>query len=770
MRLKTIIRSLFSNRLNSSIIIISLATGLAYMNLISVFLIREFKADGFQKNNNRIYALQADDPFSKGQKMYYIRYGAAEYMKDNFSEIEDYCRIINASPSKVQVNNQNFFEEKKTIAASSNFFTFFSYQLIAGSAEHALETEQDLVISEKLALKYFGIPNPVGQKIVFTNGNTEVDMAVSGVFKKPTESSQMDFEMVRLIGEKDSRSYLLLSENANIPQLEEKFAQNRETIPIVHDGTPGTHYLKSMQEAYFDTSRSQSIEKNRSKTDLLIALIIALMILGVAIFNYLGLINNRLMENTKEYAIRKVNGGSKNNLVTGFMQETIILVGFAFAVSLVFTIWGIPFFNHLTASFITTEYIFKMGNLFLLFIIPAVILIVTLVFAFLRISKKIQPDSLKPGKTGMNGKFNIPAFNITQVAISVILIIGSIIITKQINYITNKNIGLNKEVIEVKIPRQYKDASAAFKEELEKHSSVEIISMANASPVLEHYMLLLHYQENGVDKQYTPGVFPGDQNFTRVLGIEIIKGEDFSENAESNHNKCIINESMEALFPDQDLIGKPLPGNEENTVIGICKDFHYGSLKTIIAPSYIAYSNEGFYLLVKPVPGQTTQARKAVTEVWNKLITDFPLNMESIGDRYEWMHRENANYAKLIGACCIISVFLSMVGLFSVSYHASRRRTKEIGIRKVNGATILEILALLNKDFVIWVIIASVIALPIGWYFMNKWLENFAYKTSLSWWIFALAGLLALGIVLLTVSFQSWKAATKNPVESLRYE
>jgi len=267
-----------------------------------------------------------------------------------------------------------------------------------------------------------------------------------------------------------------------------------------------------------------------------------------------------------------------------------------------------------------------------------------------------------------------------------------------------------------------------------------------------------------------PAVFVGDENYLKALGIQMISGDDFSENAASNKNKCIINESLAALFPNQDLIGKILPGSKSNIVIGICKDFHYGSLKEVIEPGYISYGSDGFYLMVKPAANQYAQARQAVAATWDKLIGDFPLNMESINDRYEWMHRENKNYAKLISACGIISIFLSMIGLFAVSFHTSRRRIKEIGIRKVNGAKISEILALLNKDFVIWVAIAYIIAIPLGWYFMHKWLESFVYKTSLSWWIFALAGLVALGIALLTVSWQSWRAATRNPVEALRYE
>lgn len=770
MRLKAVFRSLLRYRLNSSIITVSLAIGIACMNLITLFVVRENNADGFHKNEDRIFALQADDPFRKGQKMYFIRNGAAEYMKDNFSDVEDYCRIINAAPNKVEVNKQSYFNDKKTIAVSSNFFTFFSYALISGAPEHVLETKSDVVISEKLALKYFGIPSPLRQKITFTNGDEQEEMFVSGVFRKPQSSTQLDFEMVKLIGETDSRCYLLLCQNANTEQLEANFEQNKEIIPIVHAGTPGTHYLKSLKDAYFDTTRRQTIENSRDKNDLKIALVIALMILGVALFNYLGLVNNRLVEKTREYSIKRINGSSKMNLVGNFMKEIAVLCGLAFIFSFILMIWMVPFFNQLTSSAISLPYLLSLQNLALFSCIPLLILVTSFLFAILKIEKCLQVQVLNSGKLSLNSKFNIPAFNIAQLVVSVILIVGAITILKQMNYITNKDIGLNKEVLEVKIPRQYKDLAKVFKTELEKNSAVETISLANASPVLEHYMLLMEYEENGTQKQYTPAGFPGDEKFPEVLGIEIVKGQGFSENASSNKNKCIVNESLAALFPGQDLIGKALPGSESEIVIGICKDFHYGSLKEVIEPGYIPYTDDGFYLMVKPEANQMADARVAIAAVWKELIPDFPLNMETIGDRYEWMHRENQNYAKLIGGCSFISVFLSMIGLFAVSFHSSRRRIKEIGIRKVNGAKISEILTLLNKDFVFWVAIAFVIAIPVSWYFMDKWLESFVYKTSLSWWIFAIAGVGALIIALLTVSTQSWKAASRNPVEALRYE
>jgi putative ABC transport system permease protein len=231
-----------------------------------------------------------------------------------------------------------------------------------------------------------------------------------------------------------------------------------------------------------------------------------------------------------------------------------------------------------------------------------------------------------------------------------------------------------------------------------------------------------------------------------------------------------INESFIKLFAGQNLIGKPVPGMEDRIIIGIVKDFHYSSLKSYVEPAFIAFDNKGGHLMVKGNANQAIQTRETISQVWKNLIPDYPVNIESISDRYEWFHRENKNYIRLIGACSIISLFLSMIGLFAISYQTSRYRTKEIGIRKINGASIFEILGMLNKDYLKWVAIACIIAFSAAWYAMNKWLNNFAYKTGINWWVFLLAAMIALCITLLTVGWQSLRAATRNPVEALRYE
>ena len=768
--LNIIFRTLWRQKLNTGIIIISLAIGMACVNLIAMFITRELNTDAFHKQKDQIYALKCDDLFNKGQQTYLCREGSVEYIKDNFIQIEDYCRVSAASAQKVIVNNDTYFDRPGVIAASKNFFDFFSYKLLTNNQKTSLETANDLVISEDLSKKYFGTGNAVGQIITLVNGDKEEHMIVTGIFGKPFENSQMKFDMVRPFKGKDSRCFVRLASRVNPMEVEKLFAAKKAFIPSINVGTPGQYYLKPFQNTYFDTSRHVSFEASRDRTDLWIALVIGFIIICIAIFNYLGLVNNSLLEKSKAYTIQRVNGGSKFSFVLNFMAESLIVVGISFFLSMFLMLWMAPFFNKLTSTSISAGFIFNPKQILILSAVVALLLLITFLFVVFRIRTNININTLRPGGNQIGKRVQLPAFNIFQLASSLVLIIFSIIIIKQTNYITQKPIGLDKQVFEVKIPAQYASKVAAFKEELSTNSSVGMVSIAGASPVLEHFMFLLHYNENGVEKEYSPSGFTGDENYIATLGIQIVEGSGFSGNPESDKNKCLVNESFAQLFSDQNLIGKELPGMENRIVTGIVKDFHYSSLKSLVQPALIAYDPRGLHLMVKASENQLAQAKETIAQTWKKLIPDYPLNMETIGDRYEWLHQENKKYLQLIGACSVISVFLSMIGLFAISFQSSRYRTKEIGIRKVNGAKISEILAMLNKDFVKWLAIAFVIATPIAWYAMHKWLENFAYKTNLSWWIFALAGLMAVGIALLTVSYQSYKAAVRNPIDSLRYE
>lgn len=770
MQLVQIFRSLLRDRLNTLVIIISLAVGIASVGLIAIFLNRELGTDNFHTYKDQIYALKCDDPWIPGMKMYHCKFGSAEYMKNNFAQVEDFCRYNNSNPLKITANNDDYFDHPQIIGASENFFRFFSYKILTNNPGTALESTNNLVISSDLAKKYFGTDDPVGKIITLVNRNNTEQMTITGIFEKPVGNTQINFDMVRLIANVDSRCYLRLSKNTDPDELEKLFSEKIETIPVVNTGTPGPYYLEPFQKAYFDTLRELTVENNRDKRDLWIALIIGLMIIGVAVFNYLGIIANKFHRKTKEYYIRRINGSSLRNLIARSMLENSIVVIISFLLGLFLMIDVLPFFNSLTDSKITKAFIFQPGQIAIMIALLLLILLITLLFAAYLIRSNLDLNILKADQNHKIRSIQIPVFNIFQLASSIGLIICSFFIIKQMNYITNKPIGMNKEVIEIKIPAQYKDKAGIFKDELLKNSSIDNVSVTGASPLLEHFLVALKYQQDGVEKQYSPGGFTGDENYLDVLGIEIVAGTGFSETLSANNNKCLINQSFVRLFPDQDLIGKGMPGMEDMIITGVVKDFHYSDLKSIVEPAFISFDNKGGHLLVKASENQAQEARNVISVIWQKLIPDFPLDTESVGDRFEWYHRKNVNFKRLIGSCSVISLFLSMIGLFALSYQKTRSRTKEIGIRKINGSNTIEILRLINKDFVKWTIIAFIIAVPVAWYAMYKWLESYAYKTDVKWWIFALSGVIVLAIALLTVSWQSLRAATRNPVESLRYE
>jgi putative ABC transport system permease protein len=770
MKLSQTIRSLLRNPLNSAVIIVSLSIGIACINLILLFIKKELNTDSFQKNRDRIYLLKCDNPYEKGSLMSNCIKGGAEYIKENFSQVEDFCRIRFGKAEKVAIGNQVYNDNLTVFETSSSFFNIFSYKLLTENKNPVLATKNDIAISEELAQKYFGERLPVGRIITIINGNTRTDCNIKGIFRKPVENSQFQFDMVKLEEDSERFAFLLLKNNADPASLEKLFANEKDKIPVLNDGTPGKYYLESFKKTYFDTSGYYPLGNKRNKSDIWIAMIIGLMIISVASVNYLGLINNKLYDKSPEFYIRRINGSSGASLIRDFMIENLIVIMIAFIISLEVSSWIIPLFNDLTGSSINLRYFIRPDSLLILSTVIIFLLLSTLLFSLDKINKQTISSTHKVIMNKEGKIIKIPAFIIFQLIVTIILMICSVTILKQINYITNKEIGLNKDVIEIKIPEAYADKTGVFKEELHKYPSVARISVTTASPLLEWILASFHYTEAGEDKQYAPNIFRGDEAYISTLGISLTAGRDFSGNINSDKNNCIINESLAKYFSKRNLIGEKLPGYEKLTVIGVVKDFHCSGLKDEISPGVIIFDNSGNHLLVMPSAGQAQSLRNSISETWQKLIPDSPLNIESVKERYEWYHRDNSNYAKLIGSCCLISLFLSMIGLFAITFHSSRKRTKEIGIHRINGATIQGVMLLLNKDFFRWIIIAFVISSPVAWYIMHKWLQGFAYRTELSWWVFVVAGLISLFVAVLTISWQSWRAATRNPVEALRYE
>jgi putative ABC transport system permease protein len=772
MNLGIIFRKINRQKLNNGVIVISLAVGMACLSLISIFIVKEKSTDNFHPNGDRIYALTCDNSWEKGKKMYECDFRSVTYMTENFSQIEDYCLLSYSSTQKIIANNEKYFDHPAIIKASENFFNFFGFQLITNNGA-VLKTPNSIVISEDIAMKYFGTLDAVNKVITLVKPDSEeeIEMIVSGVCRKSTENTHLQFDMVCLLNNenliwRNGFCYFRLTPNSTSKDLQTEIDKNQKTLPTNSDISVN-YYLKPLKKIHFDPDLYES----RNIKDLWIAAIIGLTILIVSALNYLGIINNKLIIGVKSFKIKRINGGSKREFIQEFMVEHFLLIGISFAISILLILWITPFFNKITSSSINITYLLQEKQLAIQAIIALFLIIVTYIFVAIKVNTTalISGSNIELKDAGKLSSY--PVFSIIQLISTLTLIICSIVIIKQINFILNKPIGMDKNVIQIVLPGTYSKLNLVFKEELIKYPSVKNVSNTWCSPLGGFPVQIFNYNLNGKNIEYISSIVQADANYIETCGIKLIKGESFSGD-NSDQGKCVINETFAKLFPSRDLIGNPMPGNEGRIIVGMVKDFNYSSLKSSIGPVaiFVELNPISPALLIKPNDNGEEKAYSEIKKLWTKLVPDYPMEITTIGEKYEEEHQENQNFIKLIGSCCLISIFLSMIGLFTISYQNSHRRTKEVGIRRANGAKYYEVVTLLNKDFVKWVVIAFVIATPLAWFAMHKWLENFAYKTELSWWIFALAGLLALGIALLTVSFQSWKAATKNPVESLRYE
>lgn len=540
--LTIIVRSLLRHKLNTGIIIISLAVGMACLNLIAMFIQRELNTDGFQKDANRIYAVKFD--FKRGDIVFMCGAGAAEYMKNNFSQVQDFCRIRQMHPElvpKIVVNNESYFDHPIIIEASENFFIFFSYDLLTNNPKTALEAKNNIVISEELAHKYFGTTDAVGKVILLVNNTHDREpMVVSGIFRKPLDNSQINFDMIRLSpGDGSNGCYIKLKQSVDPKDLEEILKSNKNIPGIL--GNPGSYHLKSLHDEYFTEFKSfwQTYRISRDKSDLWIAIIIGLIIMGIAIFNYLGLLHNSLLEKNNVYAIQRVNGGSKSEFVLNFMTENIIVVGVSFLLSFFMMIWLAPFFNGLTNTNITPAFVFRPKQVFTLCTIVVLLIMVTFLSVSLKIKTNIDLQALKPGNIQFSKKIQNKSFNIFQLTSSIILIITSSVILKQTLFIANKSIGIDRSVIELKVRSAGGKELQEFKEVLLANPSIAQVSTADGTPINSYTSRVLKFKENGIDKEFEVNVLQGDEHFFSTVGIQIMEGDNYSGNPSLDSTRCL---------------------------------------------------------------------------------------------------------------------------------------------------------------------------------------------------------------------------------------
>ena len=785
-------RHLRKNKFYAIVNVLGLSVGIASCLLIGVYILNEMSFDKFHVNNDRIVRVTMDyNSGDQQNKVALTGTKAGPQFARMFPQVESYVRTMKY-PGVVSFQDK-MFDEKNFLYADSAFFEIFSFPLISGDAKTALDAPNKIVLTESAAVKYFGNSNPEG-KMMKVDGK---DFIVSGIAKDPPANTQIKFDMVGSFTtlraaqnekwwEANYITYLLLQNKDQVVPLQQQIATYMKGITKNELKMEGNSYLTYHLEPLASVhlySDLEGFEPNNNIAYIYVLAIVAILILVIACVNYTNLSTAQSTGRSTEVGMRKVLGAGKSQLFKQFISGSLLITLLASVIALILSAFLLPYFNQLSGKELSPSVLFVPQTIISLFILSVLVAFASGAYpAFILSNKKVM-DILRSGFriTGNNSlKKTLIVF---QFVISIFLIIATVIILQQLSYIRNKDLGYNKDHIVVlpadrRIVEHYDD----LKKALALNPGVESVSGAYTSPTNIGWGDGLKRSEDD-SKGISVNAIPVDEDFVKTMGLKILAGTDYSysdvqQMDTSNNNKnlkysYILNEAAaKGLgWTPQEAIGKSVSKGNEGIVKAVVKDFHFRSFHEPIHPLVIFLDKSMIHqILVKISGAQTSIALKGLEKTWKSRIAHRPFEYHFLDEDYNLLYKTEQRAAGVFTAFSSLAILLACLGLFALTAFAIVQRTKEIGIRKVLGASIGDLLVLFSKDFISLVIIAFVIAAPIAFYASSTWLQNFAYKIHIQWWIFVLAGLATLIIAFITISLQAIKTSLINPVKNLRTE
>lgn len=800
--LKIATRYLFKNKLYSFINIFGLAIGVASFVLIMLYVNFEYSYDTFEGSENvqRIYMDYTEEGvFVPGDAQTYNLSGPT--LKEVFPEIKEFVRLGHINDVTFQYGNALINEEKGALADPS-FFAVFKYPLLKGDEQKVLKEPYTIVLTESLAKKIFGDENPMGKSLSIFYGGKNT-FTVNGILKDLPKNIHMknDFlisfnTMMTWEGYRNNPepnwsgnnlfTYTKLDKNTDVALLKKKIMDFKvEALPFER------HNIEPLEDIHLYSDKPYEAEANGSAGRVRFLLAIALIIIILSWLNYVNLSTAKSLERAKETGIRKVAGAQKPQIILQSLLESLLLNLTAIVIALIIVLVVLPIFS----NYIDKELTIGLSNAKDILPVIGFILFGTLLSGLYPafVLSNYTPAKALKGKirTSGNGIAIRKGLIIGQFLATIILLIGTIVVTKQIDFLQNKPIGanldqvlaVNGKVMGSRPNSLVRNDIEALKNDLKNLPYVKTTVLAQTYPGGEYDNLsssvgitFPNGQRDDTRIWYNYVVGP---EYFDLMDMEFIAGGPFVKNSEGHSNKIVLNERFVkhmGISKMEDAVDKTVKFFGENWIIsGVIKDYHHFGLKTDIEPMLLRYNRNVSNLLIKVDQSYAslTGMSGAISQIESKWKERFPqstFNYTFLDQKFEAQYDEDKAFGSAFQIFTILAILIASMGLFGLTSYTVVQRKKEIGIRKVNGATIAQILSLLNKDFVKWVGLAFVVAVPVSWYVMNQWLEGFAYRTTMSWWIFALAGITALVIAILTVSWQSFKAAIANPVQSLRDE
>ncbi len=812
--LKIAWRSLRRNKVYSAINIVGLALGMATCLLIGLFVLNELSYDQFHANADRIVRVVFRGTMN-GEKMREanVMPPVAQTLQSRFPEIQAATRLHLAGKPAMTYAGKTFRDDAVAYA-DSNLFRVFTLPLLKGDPRTALVQPNTVVVTTTLARKYFGDGEPLGKVLTMDNGN--VVLTVTGLMADVPTNSHFHFacfvSMASLPEANEPNwlrsnffTYLLLPDGYNYRQLEAKLSPvvDVHMLPALEKmlGTSIAEfrrkggqlglYLQPLTDIHLhsDLKPETDLEPGGDIRYVYLFGAIALFMLLLACINFMNLSTAGASKRAKEVGIRKVLGSERTALMGQFLAESALLTALSLVLAVGLVAGLLPLFNQLSGKQLSLRAFptfwllpgligFGLVVSALAGSYPAFFLSSFRPIAILKGSTASQ-TTIALGKSRIGLRSGLVVF---QFFVSICLIIGTTVVYRQLRYIQTINLGFDKEQVLV-LERTWAlgKNEAVLRQQLTQDARVVNASVSGFLPNNKLNTGLMSMYPNGENGQMTRLTFFGiDPHYVPTLGIRVVAGRNFSAQFPSDSLAVLINETTARLFGwhrnaiGQTLISPAMPGsgNRARTfrVVGVVQDFHFRSLHERIAPAVMMLSDNVGAIIIKTRASNVTGLLASLKQRWTAFGTGEPFTYSFLDESYQAMYGAERNTGRILALFAALTIFVACLGLFGLATFTAEQRTKEIGVRKVLGASVASIVTLLSEDFLKLVLIAIVIASPLAYYAMHRWLQDFAYRINIEWWVFALAGLLAVGIALLTVSFQSVKAALMNPVTSLRSE
>jgi putative ABC transport system permease protein len=801
---KIAFRNLKKYRFISFINLSGLTIGLTCCLLILAYILNELSYDKYNKNAGRIYRVTRSFNNQDGVvslNLSTIAPAFGPYLLTDFSDIQKMTRLYPQGTTSIRYRDK-LFNEPEVFFADENLFDVFTEKVIAGNPKTALAEPYSIMMTEEMAKKYFGDEDPMNKMLRLSN---QFNLKVTGIYKKFPGNSHIHpsilisfstlndtavygAEYLRTSwGNNSFFTYLLMPENYPVQNMVKQFPSfvDRHMPHTMYNGKNPSQFtklgLQKLTDIHLRSHTDYEAEANGDISRVYIFSSIALFILLIACINYMNLSTARSALRAREIGIRKVIGARKKELILQFLSESVLICWFALLMALLLTWLALPWLNKISGQQIFISSLFKWQILIPLFLSPFAVGILSGIYPALFMAS-FQPIKTLKGLFKATGGISFrKVLVVSQFAISIVLIITTAIVFQQLHYMQNKSLGFNKERILIfsynnDLSKNYQ----AFRDELLRNSSFKNISCSSRIPSgrLLDNMGAATLSGDSLRPTTTDIKYVAiDYDFIPTYGIQMASGRNFSRDYGTDTASYILNEAaINALgWTRQNAIGKDFQyGRRKGHIIGVVRDFHFESMHQQISPMVLLmfppYINNFNEVSAKIAGTNITAALNHLETTWRKILPDQPYQFNFLDEKFDKLYQSEQKQGTIFVTFACIAIFIASLGLFGLSAFTITQRVKEIGVRKVLGANVGSIVTLLSKDFLKLVLIAAVLAFPIAWFAMYNWLKDFAYRISIQWWVFMLAGMIAALIALVTVSFQAIKAATANPVKSLRTE